>query len=66
MMGSALVWQWPQIVFASLAGLSLLCAMVLHGRPRSASTHHFATTALILIMECALLYFGGFWTEVRP
>lgn len=60
------VWQWPQITLLAVYALLLVTTAILHGRPRSSGTHNFATATLGLLAQCAVLYFGGFFTEVRP
>lgn len=60
-----LVWQWPQITFAVFLGVELGIRLAKNGQPR---TGHYTlwdqliSWALILVV----LYYGGFFTEVRP
>lgn len=59
------VWEWPQIMWFCIAGLNLLLAAALDGTPKSAK-HSLAVTMLAVCLMAALLYFGGFFTVVRP
>ncbi|WP_428619467.1 hypothetical protein [Reyranella sp.] len=59
------VWQWPQITWAVWACVVVLVAVAMDGEPKTGKFN--GTAALIaLFVSATLLYFGGFFTEVRP
>jgi len=59
------VWAWPQITWLCLTGFSLFVAAVLDGEPRK-TKHSLALSMFGAALSFGLLYFGGFFTEVRP
>lgn len=59
------VWEWPQITWAVLAGIGLLWAAVNDGEPRTGK-HSIGVSLFCAMIAVAILYFGGFFTEVRP
>lgn len=62
---SNFVWQWPQIAWACFVGFGLVCAIAKDGEPRTGK-HSLALSMLALCISATLLYFGGFFTEIRP
>jgi len=49
----------PQIVLIALYSLSLGISMAKHGKPRE--PYNFWTSFLAVIIEVAILWWGGFW-----
>ena len=49
----------PQIVLIVLYSLSLGISMSKHGKPRE--PYNFWTSFLAVIIEVAILWWGGFW-----
>jgi hypothetical protein len=59
------IWQWPQLVWLGLTICGLTISLFKHGEPKG--HHNFFTHLLIALpLGVALLYYGGFFTEVRP
>jgi len=61
------VWQWPQL---TLCALVLICAAVdvtrdAYTGKHSVSASIFGNVSFYAVLA-TLLYYGGFFTEVRP
>lgn len=52
--------SWPQITLLCLWFMGLGCIATQHGQPKTGN-HNFAVSALAVVIESTLLYFGGFW-----
>jgi len=58
-------WAWPQITYAIITSFCLLCTAALHGSDRTGK-HNFAFSICLFALWQVMLFYGGFWTEVRP
>lgn len=58
-------WAWPQVVWVSMMAIRLACAAYLDGEARSGK-HRFGLDVIGAICGAVILYYGGFFTEVRP
>lgn len=57
---TALAIGWPQIIWIVLAGLSLGISCAKNGEPRG--PYSAIGTLIGIILGCALLWWGGFFT----
>lgn len=60
-----MVLHWPQLVWITLACISVGTEIAKHGRPRT-GTHNAVSLAIAFCLMYGLLYAGGFFTEVHP
>jgi hypothetical protein len=60
-----MIWQWPQITLAVVWVVSTLCYVALDGKPRTGK-YNFGWHMVAFVVSMTILYYGGFWTAVRP
>lgn len=60
-----MIWNWPQITYAALTGIGLLCVLALDGEPRTGK-HSAAASLIAAGIVWFLLYEGGFLTGAHP
>lgn len=57
--GGIKLMGWPQIIVIVLYVFSLGISLAKHGERRE--NYNFWTTLIAVLIEVALLYWGGFW-----
>lgn len=60
-----MVFDWPQITYLSMVGITLLCYAILDGEPRT-GTHKFGLQVLGAAFVLWLLWEGGFFGPRAP
>jgi hypothetical protein len=53
----------PQYLMISLMAINLLLSAHLHGKEKSSRFHNFWTSLTALIIQCLILYYGGFFDK---
>lgn len=60
-----MIWNWPQIIYAIIAGTALLCTMAMDGQPRTGN-YSVGAWAVAQAIIWFLLYQGGFFAGAHP
>jgi hypothetical protein len=60
-----MLWEWPQITMALIYTLNLVLGVIFDG-DRKTGKYSAGVSVATIVISAALLYFGGFWTVVRP
>lgn len=60
-----MVFDWPQILWCVAALIGIAIAMSKNGKPRT-GTYNSGATLIGIAIAATVLYYGGFFTVVRP
>lgn len=58
------IFEWPQLAWYGLVILGTGITIAKHGQPRV--PHSIWPHLLSTVISVVILYYGGFFTEVRP
>jgi hypothetical protein len=60
------VWHWPQIALVVWIAMETGVQIAKHGQPRDGAYDAWTRALIPWAIMLGLLYYGGFFTDVRP